>query len=113
MGNHTAGLAMGRMATAKLLSRGTQTAMAMLNEICERYRGCDAEFKAEDPKRPGAIHPDFGRYTDPAGPLGILIAEAFGTPGHDYQAGFPKDAKAFAAWDDGPYQAFDEHYEFC
>lgn len=68
---------MGRQAELALKMRTNQTALALLDEICEPYRGCDAEFEAEDPKNPGKIHPGYCHYTNPKGPLGILIGEAF------------------------------------
>ena len=113
MGNHTAGMAMGRLATAMLRTRVAQPALSMLDEICERYRGCDAEFEVENSAKPGTVQPEYDSYTNPAGPLGILIAEAFGVPGRDYKTGFPHDAAAVDAWWDGPYGEFDKRYEFC
>lgn len=80
MGNHEVGRAMGRMAEVVLKLRTnptTQTALSLLDQICEPYRGADAEFEAVDPKRPGHTHPEYGQYTDPKGTLGILIREAF------------------------------------
>ena len=69
--------AMGLMAGMALKMRTTQTALSLLDEICKPYRGADAEFEAEDPNRPGHTHPEYWRYSDPNGPLGILIREAF------------------------------------
>jgi len=77
MGNHEAGRAMGRGAEMALQMRTNQTALELLDMICEPYRGADAEFEAVDPDNPRQIHPLFTYYTDPSGPLGILMREAF------------------------------------
>ena len=69
MGNHDVGRAMGRMADTVLKMRTTQTALELLDEICNPYRGYDAEFEAEDPMEPGHVHPDYIDYTDPNGSL--------------------------------------------
>lgn len=117
MGNHHAGRAMGRAAVLALKMRTTQTALELLDEICLPYKGCDAEFEAENPKRPGHQHPDYIFYTDPEGPLGKLIIEAFGG-GRDW-AGELKRAsnEEFEAlneeWQEGPLAEFDKRYEFC
>lgn len=84
MGNHQAGRAMGKTAEAMLRMRTDQTALMLLDMICFPYEGCDAEFEAEDPNNPGHMHPDYVFYTDPDGPMGKLIIEAFGEPGKDY-----------------------------
>ena len=121
MGNHDAGRAMGRMADMALKMRTNQTALALLDQICEPYRGCDAEFEAEDPNHRGHIHPEYTHYTEPNGPLGILITEAFGQ-GTDWNGlrakalatGDDDKVEAFDdAWYDGPYSAFRSRYEFC
>ena len=67
MGNHEAGKAMGRMAEMALKMRTNQTALELLDEICEPYRGCDAEFESVDPNNPRQTHPEYGDYTDPQG----------------------------------------------
>lgn len=114
MGNHSAGMEMGRAATAALKRRTTETALELLDEICEPHRNCDAEFEAEDPKKRGHVHPDYGNYTDPNGPLGKLIAEAFGEAGRDYIAPYLSEDEAGGdAWYDGTYTAFKNRYEFC
>lgn len=114
MGNHTAGLAMGRQTEMALKMRTNQTAIELLDQICEPWRGHDAEFEGEDPNHPGNVHPDYDNYTDPNGPMGRLIAEAFGEPGHDYVAGWLKgEDEAIDAWVDGPYEAFRARYNFC
>jgi hypothetical protein len=124
MGNHEVGRAMGRMAEIVLKLRTnptTQTALSLLDQICEPYRGADAEFEAVDPHRPGHTHPDYCRYTDPKGPLGILIQEAF-DPKVDWIAiqrvieatcNDDKVDEFYESWGDGPEKQFDARYEFC
>jgi len=113
MGNHTAGRAMGKAAEMALEMRTDQKALDLLDKICEPWRGCDAEFEGEDPKRPGYVHPEYSKYTDPNGPMGLLIIEAFGDPDRDYMRGWPEDADAVDQWWDGPYGKFRARYEFC
>ena len=121
MGNHEAGRAMGQMAEMALKMRTNQTALSLLDEICESYRGCDAEFEAEDPNNPGHTHPEYGSYTDPKGPLGVLIREAF-DPTVDWIAlqrkveetgDDEKIEEFYESWGDGPGKQFDARYEFC
>lgn len=125
MGNHEVGRAMGRMAEMALKMRTTQTALELLDAICEPYRGADAEFEAVDPDNPRQTHPDYGSYTDPKGPLGKLIQEAF-DPKTDW-IGLLNEAEKeanktdvgdvvddfYESWGDGPGRQFDERYEFC
>ena len=121
MGNHEVGRAMGRMAEMALKMRSNQTALSLLDQICEPYRGADAEFEAVDPKNPGCSHPKFCRYTDPKGPLGILIQEAF-DPKTDWitlqreaeEIGDDDKLETFyERWGNGPEKQFDARYEFC
>ena len=115
MGNHYVGKAMGRMAEMALKMRTNQTALELLDEICEPYRGADAEFEAEDPNNKGNIHPEYPHYTEPNGPLGILMAEAF-SPLIDWnrEAVNTKDDEVFAdRWNDEVYRKFRSRYEFC
>jgi len=112
---------MGRMAEMALKMRTSQTALELLDEICEPYRGADAEFEAEDPDNPGHTHPEYCRYTDPKGPLGILIREAF-EPKTDWIA-LQRKIEAtgnsdlieefYESWGVGPEKQFDSRYEFC
>ena len=80
-----------------------------------------AGFEAVDPHRPGHTHPDYCRYTDPKGPLGILIQEAF-DPKVDWIAiqrvieatcNDDKVDEFYESWGDGPEKQFDARYEFC
>ena len=121
MGNHEVGRAMGRMAEMALRMRTNQPALALLDEICEPYRGADAEFEAIDPNNPRHTHPEYCRYTDPKGPLGILIREAF-EPKMDWLALQRKIVETgnqdlidefFESWGNGPEEQFDARYEFC
>jgi len=121
MGNHEVGRAMGRMAEMALKMRTNQTALALLDEICEPYRGSDAEFEAVDPNNPGHIHPEYSHYTEPNGPLGILIREAF-APSVDWLAlqcevlatgDDDKIEEFYESWGDGPEEQFSARYEFC
>ena len=121
MGNHEVGRAMGRMAEMALKMRTTQTALGILDKICEPYRGADAEFEAEDPNNPGHAHPEYGSYTDPKGPLGVLIREAF-EPKVDWIALQREAVKTgdddkieefYESWGNGPEKQFDARYEFC
>lgn len=121
MGNHDVGRGMGRMADMALKMRTNQTALELLDEICEPYRGADAEFEAEDPKNPRHLRPEYCRYTDPKGPLGKLIQEAF-DPTTDWvslqlkaeQTGNDDKIESFyESWGDGPEKQFDARYEFC
>lgn len=113
MGNHAVGRAMGRMAEMAIKMRTNQTALELLDEICEPYRGADAEFEAEDSA--------YCRYTDPKGPLGILIQEAF-DPKVDWivlqrkaegTGDGDKIDEFYETWGDGPGKQFDSRYEFC
>ena len=121
MGNHDAGRAMGRMADLALKMRTNQTALEILDQICEPYRGCDAEFEAVDPANPHRTHPEYFRYTDPNGTLGRLIQEAF-DPKTDWirllrEAAESHDDDRMEAfwnsWGEGPEKEFDTRYEFC
>ena len=95
--------------------------LLQLNQICEPYRGYDAEFEAEDPNNPGHTNPRYCRYTDPKGPLGILIQEAF-EPKVDWitlqrkieEIGDDDKMEEFyECWGTGPEKQFSSRYEFC
>lgn len=115
---------MGKAAEAALCHRTPdQKAIDLLDVLCGPYRGCDAEFEAEDPADPRRIHPEFTFYTDPAGPLGKLIAEAF-APARDWIAdwaawklspdyGNEGTGNVRDHWYAVPKAAFAERYEFC
>ena len=120
MGNHAAGKAMGIAADAVLKSHYPRNffdagfALSILDDICEPWRGCDAEFEAEDPKHPGQQHPDYIDYTDFNAPLGKLIAMAF-SPGVEWNNP-PSDRDedpVWRRWYDGPCKQFHERYDLC
>ena len=119
MGNHHAGRAMGHAANAVLRTKKRFTkaqALKVLDDICKPWKGCDAEFEAEDPKRPNYTHPEYGQYTDPQAALGKLIAIALGKPDHDYVQEFERELEASgedSSWFDGPYEKFRKRYRFC
>lgn len=87
MGDHYSGGAIGRLAIeAERGRRSDETALNILDRICERYRGSDAEFEAEDPDRPGCTDPVCNDYRDPhpdrpVAALGRLMIEAFAPNG--------------------------------
>lgn len=121
MGNHEVGRAMGRMAEMALRMRTNQTPLSLLDKICEPYRGADAEFEAVDPKNPGLTHPEYCQYTDPNGPLGVLIREAFDLTGDwvalqreaEESGDDDKIEEFYEDWGTGPKSQFDSRYEFC
>ncbi len=86
MGNHEVGRAMGLQAEMALNMRTNQTALELLDVICEPYRGADAEFDG---------------ITEPNQPLGLLMAEAF-SPEADADR-----------WYEEVYSKFRSRYEFC
>lgn len=131
MGNHAAGKAMGLGAGAflRIVPNPTrEQALQALDDLCEGWRGCDAEFEAEDPHNRGRVNPAYTFYTDPKGPLGRLIAAAF-APGEDWigkieeaaararlswpAEEFDCDSPAWTSWYEGPEQEFKKRYEFC
>lgn len=124
MGNHAVGKAMGLSAEMALRDRKAgETAIAMLDRICEPYRGYDAEFEAEDPNDPGNVHPDIGDYTDPhpKAALGMLMVEAFAPNGLDdlprYQAMLNgegvAEVEACDAWFAEVERPFSARYKLC
>lgn len=132
MGNHAIAKAVGLAAEAAVRMRSPdQSALDILDMLCDPWRGCDAEWEAEDPGRPGHIHPDFGDYTDPhpKAALGMLMLEAFAPNGaadlsrYQYMvqqlrpAGEPydqaRDEAATNAWWAEVYEPFNRRYNFC
>ena len=114
MGDHIIGRAMGQAALLYWARRGDrpppskEEAMSALDKICGPYRNRDAEFESEDPDRPGRIHPAYGRYTDPNGPLGKLIAIAFDATPNEMLPNTDDECP----WLEGPERRFDKHYRF-
>ncbi|KKN50937.1 hypothetical protein LCGC14_0628020 [marine sediment metagenome] len=94
MGNHAVGRAMGLMAEMALKMRTNQPALSLLDEICEPYRGADAEFD---------------EVTEPDQALGKLMGEAF-SPDTDWTINTEDVADK---WYDKVYIKFCSRYEFC
>ena len=75
---------MGLAAEFAVINRtSSQSAIDILDRVCEPWRNCDAEFEASDPNAPYHIRPDYDRYTDPhpKAALGMLMVEAFAPNG--------------------------------
>lgn len=124
MGNHVAGRAIGLAAEHAVMTRQPgETAIAILDRICERFRGCDAEFESEDPENPGKVHPEFDDYRDPhpKAALGMLMLEAFAQngvadqPKYAAMLGGDDDSEIAAcdAWWDEICEPFRKRYGFC
>ena len=118
MGNHDAGRSMGRMAESLIKRRlPSDKAIDLLDEICRPYSGCDAEFEAEDPNKPGHIHPDFTFYTDPepGAALGMLMVEAFAPNGLEdiSNCSVIEENNADEFWRTKVYEPFQKRYKFC
>lgn len=122
MGNHYAGNQMGKLADAlSKIRQPSQSAIDLLDAICEPHRNCDAEFESENPKKRGQVHPDFDFWTDPhpGAALGMLMVEAFAPNGladlERYRPGFDErdDEAALDAWYAEVNNKFKERYEFC
>lgn len=118
MGNHQAGSAMGRMA-AQLIDRRKpgETALQLLDTICEPWRACDAEFESEDLANPGQVDPRAEDYRLPPLALGLLMIEAFAPHGladlERYQAADPEDEEATDTYWLEVIEPFDKRYDFC
>ncbi|MDR0274103.1 MAG: hypothetical protein LBI48_01945 [Burkholderiaceae bacterium] len=117
MGTHAIAKSVGLGAEYALKNRKPgQTALEILDMLCAPWRGCDAEWEAEDPQRPGYMHPEFYDYTDPhpKAALGMLMIEAFAPNG---LADLPKyrtgTDEAEAAWWAEVYEPFKQRYDFC
>ena len=83
MGNHDVGHAMQRLAEEAVRNRKDESAIDILDRICNPFRNTDAEFEASDPERPGYVHPEFddSRLPHPKAALGMLMVEAFAPNG--------------------------------
>mgnify|MGYP003430721545 FL=1 len=124
MGNHVAGQAIGQAAELAIATRKSgETALGILDRICKKYRGSDAEFEAEDPEAPGNVHPDYGDYRDPHPQcaLGRLMVEAFAPAGLEdlsryapmLDADDPLEEAAYDAWAAEVEAPFSKRYGFC
>ena len=110
---------MGVAANAAMFGRksiGQKDALRLLDIICEPWRGCDAEFEAEDPDNIGNVHPDYADYTDFNAQLGKLIAAAF-TPEKKWKLPAVQidrdECPVWTAWYETAERKFRERYEFC
>lgn len=128
MGNHVAGRAVGLAAEQALRARQPgETALDILDRVCETYRRTDAEFESMDPNDPASIHPEFEKYTDPhpKAALGMLMLEAFAPNGvadlglYDAMMGSENDNDegeaeelAYDRWWDDVYEPFRKRYGF-
>ncbi len=119
MGNHCAGKAMGLAAHLVLpRRRADDQALALLDAICGPFRGCDAEFEAEDLDDPDAQHLEFNDYRDPHpnAALGMLMVEAFAPNGlldlGRYAPALHGDDDAYDRWADEVETPFRERYDF-
>lgn len=115
MGNHDAGHAMELSARMWWKGRGNSKsptkdeALTVLDDICDAYRGCDAEFEGTDPRRVDSVNPDYDYSTDPEGPIGKLIAIAFDAQPNEMALEDCDDCP----WHDGPEKRFRKRYDFC
>jgi hypothetical protein len=116
MGNHQAGDAMGRMAATLIERRKPgETALQLLDVICEPWRGCDAEFESTDPNNSSQVDPRSDDYRWPPLALGMLMIEAFAPNGladlARYQAIDPESEDD--TYYDEVVAPFDQRYDFC
>ena len=112
MGNHDAGKAMGVAAEVWALTRpisarvSKEEASLVLDMICKPWKGCDAEFEAENQER-------YAFYTDFNAPLGRLIAAVF-APGQSFKLN--KNARdedpVWLEWEEMVLPGFKERYDF-
>lgn len=123
MGDHYSGTAIGQAAMEAERNRKDETALDILDRICSRYRGSDAEFEAEDPSKPGHVDPVCDDYRNPhpdqpVAALGRLIIEAFSPNGLDdlprHQTAYENDDEdgVDAYWDE-VLIPFQNRYNFC
>jgi len=121
MGDNSIGIMMGRHADIALSLYQPKTAaeaLVVLDNICKPYSNRDAEFESVDPESTNQNHPSYIDYRDPGGPLGQLIAVAFGVPGRDWVGEFSSgpedmdDNPAYVEWWKGPCEAFNQRYNF-
>lgn len=124
MGNHAAGRAMEQAALEAVARRQPgESALGILDRICEPWRNCDAEFESTDPNDPDCVHPEFDQSIDPhpKAALGMLMLEAFAPNGladlDRYRPMLDADdadeAVACDAWWAEVYTPFRQRYEFC
>lgn len=123
MGNHSVGKAVGPQADAVLLARMPgDTALAILDRLCNPWRNTDAEWESTDPNHPTQVHPEFDKLTDPhpKAALGLLMVEAFAPNGLTdlpryepmLDADNPNEEAACDAWWAEVYTPFKQRYNF-
>ena len=106
MGNHAVGFSVGPQAEEALRARKPgETALSILDRLCDRWRNTDAEWESFDPQNPDCVHPEFDHFTDPhpKAALGMLMVEAFAPNG---LADLPRFQYMVAELQDG--EAYDE-----
>ena len=110
----SAGIAMGIAALAWWQTNSktrltASSAMAVIDRICEPYRGQRVDFESIDPFDMTMLHPQFDDFTDPWGSLGKLIAIAFeATPDEMHLA----TEHQTMPWLSGPCKRFRSRYQF-
>lgn len=117
---------MGLAAEAALANRKPgESALDILDRICSRYRGLDAEFESTNPDNPDQVHPRYDNVTDPhpEAALGMLMVEAFSPGGLEdmpryrmmFDSEFDADdaEAAFEEWNEKVYKPFNDRYSFC
>lgn len=130
MGNHAVGFAVGPQAEDAVRARQPgESALEILDRICDKWRNTDAEWEAFDPANPTCVHPEFDSFTDPhpKAALGMLMVEAFAPNGladlPRYQYMVPQlrpddvydesmDDAACDAWWSEVYTPFKQRYNF-
>ena len=131
MGNHAVGNAVGPQAEDALRARQPgETALSILDRICNRWRNTDAEWESFDPENPDCVHPEFDSFTDPhpKAALGMLMVEAFAPngladlPRYQYMISELReddtydesaDDAATDAWWAEVYEPFKQRFNFC
>lgn len=117
MVNQQTGRVIAFAAAAAIQARGADTALDILDRICDGHEGREVEFETENPDDP------FANFTDPhpEAPLGMLLLEAFapeGVAARDRYAPMmgqgDEDATQAAtdAWFSEVYEPFCERYGF-
>ena len=125
MGNHTIARVIGPQAEHAVTTRRPgESALAILDRLCQPWRDTDAEWSAVDPSNPSRVHPDYPEITSPHphASLGMLMVEAFAPNGladlPRYAPMLSTDAtrearfEADEAWWNEVGEPFKKRYEF-
>jgi hypothetical protein len=75
---------MQREAETLACSANAGNALSLLDKICMKHSGKDAEFEAVDLQNPSRVNPDYDQSTNPEAALGKLIGMAFSNSWRDY-----------------------------